>query len=375
MKKKVLVLSCGTGGGHNSAARAIQESLSEKGIEVDFVEYLEIVNTKIKNKVNDLYIKSTRGTGKIFKQVYRLGKIYSKTRLKSPVYALNSLSKKKLLKYIEDNGYNYIVTTHLFAAQTLTSIKKTHQIHFIAIATDYVCIPFWEETNPDYFIIPHKELEEDFLYKGIEKSKLLPLGIPVSKKFNKIYNKDECKEKLGLEKDKNYILILTGSMGFGNISKMLEILLKNIKDVTFIVSCGNNKKLFNELNNTYNDNTIIIPYTNRINEYIASSEIVLTKPGGLTSTEIATMRKPFIHTMPIPGCENDNANFFDSRKMSIKCNTIEEVVKNTKELLQNKKIQEEMINNQKKYIDINACNKITNFIIDELIAIQGEKHE
>ena len=90
MKKKVLVLSCGTGGGHNSAARAIQESLSEKGIEVDFVEYLEIVNTKIKNKVNDLYIKSTRGTGKIFKQVYRLGKIYSKTRLKSPVYALNS---------------------------------------------------------------------------------------------------------------------------------------------------------------------------------------------------------------------------------------------------------------------------------------------
>ena len=377
ISKKVLVLSCGTGGGHNSAARAIQESLIEKGLEANFVEYLDIVNIKIKNKVNNLYLKTTKGTGKLFKQVYRLGKLYSKTKLKSPIYALNSLSKRKLLKYIEDNRYDYIVTNHLFAAQALTSIKKRKDIHFIAIATDYVCIPFWEETNPDYFIIPNEELKEDFLSKGIKESKLLPYGIPVSKKFSKKYNKDESKEKLGLEKDKKYILILTGSMGFGNIEKMLKKLLKNLKEVTFIVSCGNNKKLFNELNNIYknNENVIGITYTNCINEYISCSEIVLTKPGGLTTTEIATMRKPFIHTMPIPGCENYNANFFDSRKMSIKCNTIKEVVKNTKELLYNKKAQEEVINNQKKYIDINACNKITDFILGELNSNTRRKYE
>lgn len=128
---KVLILSCGTRGRHNSAALAVQENLIEKGICADFVEYLDIINPKLKNRVNRLYIK----------------------------------------------------TTHLFAAQALTSIKKEYPIHFIAISTDYVCIPFCEETNPDYFIIPHKDLEIDFFKKGINKEKLLPFGISVSESF------------------------------------------------------------------------------------------------------------------------------------------------------------------------------------------------
>ena len=74
-----------------------------------------------------------------------------------------------------------------------------------------------------------------------------------------------------------------------------------------------------------------------------SSEIILTKPGGLTTTEVATLRKPFIHTMPIPGCENYNANFFSNRKMSIKCDTMEEVIENTKKLINDINLQKEMM--------------------------------
>ena len=73
------------------------------------------------------------------------------------MYVLNFLNKKRLYQYIKENNYKYVITTHLFAAQTLTAIKKEHNIKFMQIATDYVCIPFWEETNPDYFIIPHEE--------------------------------------------------------------------------------------------------------------------------------------------------------------------------------------------------------------------------
>ena len=161
-KEKVLILSCGTGGGHNSAAKAIQENLISKGIDTDFIEYLDIVNQRVRNNVNKLYIHSTRENGRVFKVVYKLGEIYQKTNLKSPVYALNFLNKKRLYKYITDNNYKYIITTHLFAAQSLTAIKKEHPIKFMAVATDYVCIPFWEETNPDYFVIPSEELKEDF---------------------------------------------------------------------------------------------------------------------------------------------------------------------------------------------------------------------
>ena len=96
-----------------------------------------------------------------------------------------------------------------------------------------------------------------------------------------------------------------------------------------------------------------------------SSELVLSKPGGLTSTEIAMLGIPFIHTMPIPGCENYNANFFSQRGMSIQCNTLQKVVDNTKKLLENKELQEKLVQNQKNYMNKNVCEDIVNIIIRE----------
>ena len=367
-KEKVLILSCGTGGGHNSAAKAIQENLIDRGIETDFIEYLDIVNQRVRNNVNKLYIHSTRENGKVFKVVYKLGEIYQKTNLKSPVYALNFLNKKRLYKYIVDNNYQYIITTHLFAAQSLTAIKKEHPIKFMAVATDYVCIPFWEETNPDYFVIPSEDLKEDFKNKGIPEKKLLPLGIPTAKAYRERYDKKEYKEKLKFDVNKKYVLILTGSMGFGNITDMIKKLHEDMKQVNFIVSCGHNESLFNTLKEEYKNtkNIIILPYTDKISNYMKASDIILSKPGGLTTTEIATLRKPFIHTMPIPGCENYNANFFDKRKMAIKCDTIEEVVENTKKLIKNQTLQNQMIENQEKYIRKDTCDKITDIVIKEM---------
>ena len=367
-KEKVLILSCGTGGGHISAAKAIQENLIDRGIETDFIEYLDIVNQRVRNNVNKLYIHSTRENGKVFKVVYKLGEIYQKTNLKSPVYALNFLNKKRLYKYIVDNNYQYIITTHLFAAQSLTAIKKEHPIKFMAVATDYVCIPFWEETNPDYFVIPSEDLKEDFKNKGIPEKKLLPLGIPTAKAYRERYDKKEYKEKLKFDVNKKYVLILTGSMGFGNITDMIKKLHEDMKQVNFIVSCGHNEALFNTLKEEYKNtkNIIILPYTDKISHYMKASDIILSKPGGLTTTEIATLRKPFIHTMPIPGCENYNANFFDKRKMAIKCDTIEEVVKNTKKLLTDELLQNQMIQKQETYIKKDTCDKIADIVIREM---------
>lgn len=361
---KVLILSCGTGGGHNSAAKAILEELLSQGLEADFMEYLEIINTNLKDKVNEIYLKSTNNEGKTFKVAYKLGEIYQKTNIKSPVYGLNQLNKNKLYDYIKRNGYEYIITTHLFAAQALTAIKKEHRINFTAVATDYVCIPFWRETNPDFMITPSDELKSSFINQGVKENKLIPLGIPVKRAYSEDYDINECKKKVGLDINKRYVLLLTGSMGFGNVEEIVDELKNNIKDINLIVACGTNKELYEKLNKK--DNVIPLEFTENIDLYMKSSDIILSKPGGLTSTEIAVLGKPFIHTMPIPGCENYNANFFESHKMSLKCMNISEIVESTKLLLENKDLCRELVENQRKYMNRNSCKDLVNLIKKEI---------
>ena len=361
---KVLILSCGTGGGHNSAAKAILEELLSQGLEADFMEYLEIINSNLKDKVNEIYLKSTNNEGKTFKVAYKLGEIYQKTNIKSPVYGLNQLNKNKLYDYIKRNGYEYIITTHLFAAQALTAIKKEHRINFTAVATDYVCIPFWRETNPDFMITPSDELKSSFIDQGVKENKLIPLGIPVKRAYSEDYDINECKKKVGLNINKRYVLLLTGSMGFGNVEEIVDELKNNIKDINLIVACGTNKELYEKLNKK--DNVIALEFTENIDLYMKSSDIILSKPGGLTTTEIAVLGKPFIHTMPIPGCENYNANFFESHKMSLKCMNIPEIVESTKLLLENKDLCRELVENQRKYMNRNSCRDLVNLIKKEI---------
>lgn len=363
--KKILILSCGTGGGHNSAAKAIKEVIMQKGVQADFIEYLEIINNNVKDKVNNLYLKSTHGEGKVFKEAYKLGTIYQKTKLKSPVYQLNSLSKNKLLNYIIENEYNYVITTHLFPTQALTAIKKKYDVHFIAVATDYVCIPFWEETNPDYFIIPSEELKSDFIDKGISEEKLIPLGIPVSLKYSKKYDKETVKKELNLDLNTEYALILNGSMGFGHIAELMQKLLKNFDNIHFIVSCGNNTKMIENIKQLNSDRVIALGFVNNLEKYMSASEVVLTKPGGLTTTEIATIRKPFIHIKPIPGCENYNAEYFSSRKMSLQSKSEEEIIENLQKLISDKNLQNELIKNQEKYINQKACENLVEFLLKQ----------
>ena len=361
---KVLILSCGTGGGHNSAAKAILEELLSQGLEADFMEYLEIINTNLKNKVNEIYLKSTNNEGKTFKVAYKLGEIYQKTNIKSPVYGLNQLNKNKLYDYIKRNGYEYIITTHLFAAQALTAIKKEHRINFTAVATDYVCIPFWSETNPDFMITPSDELKSSFIDQGVKENKLIPLGIPVKRAYSEDYDINDCKKKVGLDINKRYVLLLTGSMGFGNVEEIVDELNNNINRINLIVACGTNKELYEKLKGK--NNVIPLEFTENIDLYMKSSDIILSKPGGLTTTEIAVLGKPFIHTMPIPGCENYNANFFESHKMSLKCMNIPEIVESTKLLLENKDLCMELVENQRKYMNRNSCRDLVNLIKKEI---------
>ena len=175
------------------------------------------------------------------------------------------------------------------------------------MATDYEPCPFMEEANPEYFIM-QKTLENAFIQKGISETKLLNTGIPVSSNF--IKNAKSIRSEYNISDDENVILIMLGSMGFGEIDNIINPLLK--ENIKIIVICGTNKHLYEKLNEYKNDNLIVIGFTKNINDFIYSSDYVLSKPGGLSSTEIASIHKPLLHIYPIPGIETYNTLFFEA---------------------------------------------------------------
>lgn len=351
---KILIISCSTGGGHNACAKYILEELKNNNIEAEFKDFYDIVNKKAKKLSEKLYLSTLNGNGKIFKVVYKLGELYSKTKLKSPVYSVNKLHKKKLYNYIIQNKIDLVITTHIFPALTLTAIKK---VPFLLVATDYTACPFMEEANPNYYVIQNG-IEKDFINKGIDEKKLLKTGIPVSSNF--IKNAKDIRYNLNIDKEKT-ILIMLGSMGFGNINKIVNNLLE-IDNTKIIIVTGSNKELYNKLKKIKNKKLITLGYVHNMNDLIYSSDIVVSKPGGLSSTEIASINKPLIHAFAIPGIETINTNFFYNHKMSIKCDNENEIIQNIIKLLNDDKLQKEMIKSQSKIINKNSASDLVEFI-------------
>lgn len=116
-------------------------------------------------------------------------------------------SPKKLTRYLDTHHYDVIVTPHLFPAQTLTYIKKKNLLSqkVVAVETDYTCIPFWEETDCDYYIIPHYELIDEFTAKGIPRERLKPYGIPVRPAFSDQSDRQKARVRCGFQRMPRFI--------------------------------------------------------------------------------------------------------------------------------------------------------------------------
>ncbi len=369
---KALILSCSTGEGHNSAAKAVYEAMQNFGVNCELKDALSFGNKKVASVItkafNDIAVK----TPNIFSAMYKAGDFISNSKVKSPIYSANSLYAKALLRYISDNHFDIVICSHLFPMEALTFLKKKYYLNVrcYGVMTDYTCIPFLEETNMDYYFIPHKSLRREYISHKVPAKKLIASGIPVSHRFNNKIVKAEARRYLKLPLKNKIITIMTGGIGCGNVTAIVDNLLTKIDDeTTIIIMVGKNKKLLNEVNEKYHKNSKILPitFTDKVAIYMDASDILLTKPGGLSSTEAAVKNVPLIHTMPIPGCETKNATFFQKNKMSYKGEDPTQVCNLAMKLLNDKKSQEVMIKNQKSTINDSASDDIVTFILKDVI--------
>lgn len=336
---RVLILSCGTGGGHNAAASAMKEALEARGHSADVLNPYTLKTNKLAKIIDVVYVRLVQISPTLFGCVYKIGDAYRRLPWRSPVYFVNAQMVPVMDKYLKENKYDAILMPHLFPAEMVTQMKAKgiNLPPTIFVATDYVCTPFTEETNCDAYVIPSRHVRYDFLRRGIPEEKIKSLGIPVRKEFAKKVSKEEARKELGLEEDTFYLLVSAGSMGAGGIVKTIKLLYRwckkqnkklekkskneneNQRQTKLIIICGNNKVLYETLQKIVGDDdwVILTGFTKQMALYLKASDVCITKPGGLSSTEAAVANIPFIHAMAIPGCETRNLEFFESCGMSI----------------------------------------------------------
>lgn len=371
-----LILSCGTGGGHNAAARAIQEELQSRGHRASVLNPYDLKSETLAQKINDSYIEMVQKAPGLFGAVYDAGQLYRKLPCRSPVYYANRRMVPVMERYFSTHHYDVVITTHLYPAEILTNMKY-HDIEIpktVFIATDYVCIPFTEETDCDAYIIPAKDLAPDFVRRGLPEEKLYPLGIPTSRVFAEKRSKAEARMRLGLDLNQTTILITGGSMGGGKIRDTINALVEAVSrrpDIKLIIVCGNNKELYHELTSLKPEHTLVIGYTEEMACLMQAADLFITKPGGLSSTEAAVCGVPILHTAAIPGCELYNAEYFSSHNMSVLCHNPEEVSAHALELLSDPEACAGMVQCQHTIFDGSAAARICTFA--EKLATGGGK--
>lgn len=361
-----LILSCGTGGGHNSAAKALREELQRRGHSATLLNPYTLYSDALAAKIDRTYISMVQNRPRLFGVVYSAGQLYRKLPCKSPVYYVNRRMIPLMENYLSDHSYDVIFLTHLYAAEILTNMKDSRLRipKTIFIATDYVCIPFTEETECDAYMIPAKELVQNFAQLGIPAEKIHPFGIPTARSFSTPESKAEARRRLQLDPDKKYILVAGGSMGGGSIQQTIETLMEGFsdaQDVVLILVCGNNQHLYEELACRQSDHVIVVGYTEDMAEYLHGADLFVTKPGGLSSTEAAVCGTPILHTAAIPGCETYNAEFFQANGMSVLCHTPQDALQKARELLSDPEQAGQMIRCQQDRIEKFAAAKICSY--------------
>ena len=323
---EALILSCGTGGGHNAAAEAIVQELTRRGHSARMLDPYSLLDDRTAARVGNAYIRLVQWSPRMFGVAYQLGMAVRRIPGQSPVYWFQRRLARGMERYLREHPVDVIVMPHLFPAEAVTWLRRHGAAcpPSVFVATDYTCIPFTEETDCDAYVIPAAELAGEFRGWGIPAEKLHPLGIPVRQQFRDAADRDAERRKLGLDPARQYLLLSGGSIGCGSLAQVVAQLRRELKpEQTMIVICGNHQRLFQRLSRLYSGDAQVqlLQSTPHMASYMRACDVFFTKPGGLSSTEAAVMEVPLVHLAPIPGCETHNEKVFASHGMSLSAGT------------------------------------------------------
>ncbi len=377
---RVLILSAATGGGHKQASQSLANIIKKKNPDAtvkveDALKYCgRFFDKTICGGYHFLATKATRLYGTVYKISDR------ETQLNNLVGAVNGKISKKLYPLFEEFKPDIVVSCHPFVTEMVAKLKELNMVTapLAAVITDFAPHRAYIRNDVDAYVVANDEMV-DILEKKykVPKAKVHPLGIPINSAFYEIKDKAKIISGLGFSRDIPTLLIMAGSFGVTDILEIYENIVQIENKLQIIVITGRNKRLYNAfealLKKTEPDYakradtsrrciihkpTKLFYFVNNVEDYMAVSDLIITKPGGLTATESLASCLPMLIFNSIPGQEEDNADYLVRHNTAIKLEKGSLAAYQVRELLNNPAQLVKMRESCKKYRKPNASEQI-----------------
>lgn len=326
--KKIIIFYASYGGGHLSAARSIKENIETnyKDIDVKLVDCMEYVNRVVNKVTTKAYSEMAKKAPKTWGKVYWVSQRGPLAHISTASNKVLALKLNKLFKVFEPD---LIISTHPFSSQMCAYLKKLGRLNtkIATVMTDYAPHDQWLVFNNyvDYYFVSHQGMKNKLHEKGIPKEKIFATGIPLSNKFLLKYDKSKILENFGLSPNRKTVLFFGGGefgLGKSQTLKIFKSFVENNNNIQIVAISGKNLKMKENFENLVKDLdkqdfVKILEYTNKVPELMSISDLVVTKPGGLTTTESLACGLPIVVINPIPGQEEENASYLEKNKVAI----------------------------------------------------------
>lgn len=303
---KILVIYTTAGAGHKKAAEAIYNGLLRYTThQVHFVDALDYTNPFFKTSYPKIYVFLVTRLPWLWQAFFWLLNIH----LLRPFFGLvrrcyNAINTRALVKFLKQEQFDTVVTTHFMAAEVSAYLKRTGQIKskVICVVTDFDVHPIWINQGTDIYTAACDYTKKKIISFGISDKKVFVTGIPTDEKFSDPTSPQEVRHKLGLNSQSFTVLLATGSFGMGPIEDLIDLL----RGYQLLIVCGHNHRLYQRLQSRSGDRVHIFGLVNNMPELMAAADCIVTKPGGLSIAEALVKKLPMIFFSAIPGQETGN---------------------------------------------------------------------
>lgn len=347
---RLLILSCNTGEGHNSCAKAVQEYARLQDDICEITDSLGFISEKTSRFISNWHSRLYRHAPSVFDKGYKFAEKHADILAKdSAVYKLLTTGAEDLYAFIQSGGYDAVLCVHIFPALLLTRMLMLHPVAIRTglLATDYTCSPGCNRCELDYCFIPDDAFIPEFLAAGVPQERIAVTGIPVRQAFLNRTDKCSAKQSYGIDPQHNHIVMACGSMGCGPMEQIASLLAEGMDSETELsIVCGTNRKLQSSLQKALADypQIHVHGFVKDMAGMMDSADLFLTKPGGISVSEAAVKGLPMVLIDAVAGCESGNLQFFVEKGAAKTAETPQSIAKLCLELMHDQKQLVQMAN-------------------------------